>query len=115
MKLYSSPRSPFVRKVVVAIHELGLADQIELVPTVVAMDQPNAGMLAKNPLGKIPVLELYDGTAIYDSAVIIDYLDRKVGCRLIPAAGDARDWVLVNHALANGLMDILVLWRNERD
>ena len=115
MKLYFSPRSPFVRKVMVAVHELGLAGQVEPVPANVRMEEPNTTVLAQNPLGKIPTLVLDDGTTMFDSFVIVDYLDRLSGCRLIPAGGTSRDWVLKHHALANGLLDVLVLWRNERD
>lgn len=115
MKLYCSPRSPFVRKVRVAIHELGLARTVELVPTVVRMDAPHQVLLAVNPLGKIPTLITDDGEAIYDSYVIIDYLDRRHGTRLIPAGGEDRDRALIIHALAHGLMEVTVLWRNERD
>lgn len=115
MKLYWSPRSPFVRKALVAIHELGLADTVDIVPTVVKMDEANATMLAANPLGKIPALVLDDGAVLFDSFVIIDHLDQRQGGKLIPATGAARVWTLKHHALANGLLDILVLWRNERD
>lgn len=115
MKLYWSPRSPFVRKTLVAIHELGLADTVDIVPTVVKMDEANATMLAANPLGKIPALVLDDGAVLFDSFVIIDHLDQRQGGKLIPATGAARVWTLKHHALANGLLDILVLWRNERD
>jgi glutathione S-transferase len=115
MKLHWSPRSPFVRKVMVAAHELGLAERIETVRTVVAMTKPALSLLPDNPLGKIPTLVLEDGTILYDSAVIIEYLDSVAGGRLIPAAGPARWQELRRHALANGFLDMLILWRNERD
>ena len=116
MRLHWSPRSPFVRKVMVAAHELGLADRIETQRTVVAMTKPNAGLLPENPIGKIPTLVLEDGSILYDSLVICEYLDSLSGTpRLIPPAGPAR-WVeLRRHALVNGLLDLLILWRNERD
>lgn len=115
MKLYYSPRSPFVRKTLVAIHELDLESSVELVPIVVRMDTPHPELLEHNPLGKIPTLLTDDGRVLYDSHVIIDHLDRTCGRRLIPADGTDRDWVLLTHALAHGLMEITVLWRNERD
>ena len=115
MKLFYSPRSPFVRKVLVAVHELGLEASVELVPVVVRMDMPHPELLAHNPLGKIPTLLTDDGRVLYDSYVIIDHLDRTCGQRLIPADGADRDWTLLTHALAHGLMEITVLWRNERD
>lgn len=116
MKLHWSPRSPFVRKVMVAAHELGVADRIATVRTVVAMQKPALALLPENPLGKIPTLVLEDGTILYDSFVIIEYLDSLAGGgRLIPQAGVARFTELRRHALANGFLDMLILWRNERD
>ena len=116
MKLHWSPRSPFVRKVMVATHELGLADRIQTVRTVVAMMKPAVSLLPENPLGKIPTLVLEDGTVLYDSLVIIEYLDSLAGGgRLIPKDGPARWQELRRHALANGFLDLLILWRNERD
>jgi glutathione S-transferase len=113
MKLHWSPRSPFVRKVMVAAHELGLADRITTVRTVVAMSKPALELLPENPLGKIPTLVLEDGTILYDSLVIIEYLDKDH--RLIPREGPARFTELRRHALATGFLDLLILWRNERD
>ena len=116
MKLHWSPRSPFVRKVMVAAHELGLTDRIQTVRTVVAMQKPARELLPENPLGKIPTLVLEDGTILYDSLVIIEYLDSLAGGgRLIPREGPARFTELRRHALANGFLDMLILWRNERD
>jgi glutathione S-transferase len=116
MKLHWSPRSPFVRKVMVAAHELGLADRIATVRTVVAMAKPALELLPENPLGKIPTLVLEDGTILYDSLVIMEYLDSLAGGgRLVPRDGMARFVELRRHALANGLLDLLILWRNERD
>jgi glutathione S-transferase len=116
MKLHWSPRSPFVRKVMVAAHELGLSDRIAAVRTVVAMTKPALSLLPDNPLGKIPTLVLEDGTVLYDSLVIIEYLDSLAGGgKLIPASGAARWQELRRHALANGFLDMLILWRNERD
>jgi glutathione S-transferase len=116
MVLHWSPRSPFVRKVMVFAHETGLADRITTVRTVVAMTNPNRDLLPENPIGKIPTLRLEDGSVLYDSGVICEYLDTlHGGPRLIPTEGPAR-WVeLRRHALATGLLDILILWRNERD
>ena len=114
MKLHWSPRSPFVRKVMVAVHELGLADRIETVRTVVQMT-PNPALLPDNPLGKIPTLLLDDGTAIYDSLTIIEYLDHLGSGSLFPPPGPSRWTALTRHALGQGFMDLLILWRNERD
>lgn len=114
MKLYWSSRSPFVRKVMVFAHECGLASQLKLERTLVAMNNPNRGLLKTNPTGKIPTLELDDGRALYDSTVICEYLDSvQQGTRLFPAAGEARWTALRRHALGNNLTDNLMLWRNE--
>ncbi|MXP65214.1 glutathione S-transferase [Roseomonas sp. M0104] len=115
MKLHWSPRSPFVRKVMVAAHELGLAGRIETVRTVVRMDTPNPALLPDNPLSKIPTLVLEDGTALFDSLTICEYLDDLAGGDLFPRSGAARWQALTWQSLGNGLLDLLVLWRNERD
>ena len=116
MKLHWSPRSPFVRKVMVAAHELDLVDRIERTRTMVAMLKPNLDLLSENPLSKIPTLILDDGTILYDSLTICEYFDALAGGhRLFPLPGPARWKALTRHALGNGLLDLLVLWRNERD
>ena len=66
MQLHWSPRSPYVRKVMIVAHELGLADRIEMVRTVVGGTTPHRALMQVNPLGKIPTLMLEDGTALYD-------------------------------------------------
>ncbi len=115
MKLHWSPRSPYVRKVMIAAHELGLADRIQTVRTVVAMDKPVPELMVENPLSKIPTLVTEDGTILYDSAVILEYFDSLVGGgKLIPASGPARFTELRRHALANGFLDVLIYWRMER-
>ena len=112
MKLHWSQGSPFVRKVMVAAHELGLSDRIEIVPTSAAMGRPNADLMADNPLSKIPTLILADGTALYDSLTICEYLNDFASGGLFP--GGAGRWdVLTGHALGTGFLDLLVLWRNE--
>jgi len=115
MKLHWSPRSPFVRKVMVTAHELGLTDRIATIRTVAAMNTPNAALLEDNPLSKIPTLALEDGTVLYDSLTICEYLDHLAGGRLFPAAGAARWQALTWQSLGNGFLDALILWRNERE
>ncbi len=116
IKLHWSPRSPFVRKVLVAAHELGLEDRIDRVRTAVRMTQPNVELLPENPLSKIPTLVLADGTVLIDSLVICEYLDALAGGgKLFPPSGPERWTALACHALGNGLLDLLILWRNERD
>jgi len=114
MKLHWSPRSPFVRKVMIVAHELGLADRLDCVRTVAATTQPHEGLMRDNPLSKLPTLVLADGTVIYDSPVICEYLDSlHAGAKLIPAAVPERMTALRWQALGDGMLDFLLLWRNE--
>ena len=116
MKLHWSPRSPYVRKVMMFAHETGLADRIEQVRSVVMMSKPNRDVMRDNPLGKIPTLVTDDGRTLFDSIVICEYLDAlHVGPKLFPAAGTERWQALRWHALGDGMLDTLILWRNERD
>ena len=116
MKLHWSPRSPYVRKVMMLAHETGLADSIERVRSVVAMKKINLEVMRDNPLGKIPTLVLDDGRALFDSAVICEYLDSlHGGTPLFPRSGPPRWAALRWHALGDGLLDTLLLWRNERE
>ena len=115
MKLHWSPRSPFVRKVMICAHETGLAGRLQLVRTTVAMTEPNPELMRDNPLSKIPTLITDAGDTLYDSHVICEYLDSlHSGEKLFPAAGEQRWQVLRRHALGDNLLDALVLWRNER-
>src|SRR5580704_19025968 len=79
MKLHWSPRSPFVRKVMIAAHELGLVERIELVRSVAEMKRPNPAIMADNPLSKIPTMALGNGEPLFDSVVICEYLDDMAG------------------------------------
>jgi glutathione S-transferase len=116
MKLHWSPRSPFVRKVMVVAHERGLLDRIDCVRTVAAMTQPHAELMQDNPLSKIPTLVLDDGSVLYDSAVICEYLDGLGDApQLFPAAPKARFEALRRQALGDGFLDMLVTLRNERE
>jgi len=106
VKLHYSPTSPFVRKVMVATHEKGLVSRIELTsPNTLS----NGELRVDNPLEKVPCLVDDKGRAIYDSHVIVDYLDHiGSGPTLTPADPEARIAVLLRHALADGLMDAAV-------
>lgn len=112
-KLHWSPRSPFVRKVMIVLHETGQIDQVELVRNVVATFlPPNQAVMADNPLGKIPVL-VENGRALFDSRVICEYLDARAGARLFPAELNERLRHLRWQAMADGLSDLLLVWRVE--
>ena len=114
MKLHWSPRSPFVRKVMIVAHEIGIAGRLERVRTMAATTKPNAELMVDNPLSKLPTLVLDDGTALYDSPVICEYFDTMHdGPKLLPAESGARMTALRRQALGDGMLDFLVLWRNE--
>ncbi|MGE0850203.1 MAG: glutathione S-transferase N-terminal domain-containing protein [Hyphomicrobiaceae bacterium] len=115
MKLYWSSRSPFVRKVMVAAHETGLARCIRTERVVVSAAAPNPEVMAANPLNKIPTLILDDGTALYDSRVICEYFDAlHDGPKLFPADPGVRWTALRRQALGDGLMDVIVLRLGEQ-
>jgi glutathione S-transferase len=115
MKLHWSPRSPFVRKVMIVAHERGVIDLLDCVRTVAAMTTPHAALMQDNPLSKIPTLVLDDGTALYDSPVICEYLDALDGKpQLFPPDRKLRMLALRRQALGDGFLDLLVLARNER-
>ena len=105
MKLRYSTTSPFVRKVHVLALETGQIDRIELVKTVTT--DPDLGR--NNPLQKVPAMELDDGSSLYDSRVICEYLDSQAGGKFFPAPGPARWTALRRQALADGMMDAAVL------
>ena len=108
MILHSAPTSPFGRKIKVAASMLGLSDELEIVVT--DTSDPADAIRLRNPLGKIPALVLDDGFVLYDSSVILDYLDHRAGGDLIvPAGADRRYRVLTQAALADGLIEAAIL------
>ncbi|MBD0415614.1 glutathione S-transferase [Tianweitania sp. Rool2] len=112
MKLHWSPRSPFVRKVMIVLHETGQIGHVDCVRTVVAAGSPpSPDLLIDNPLGKIPTLVLDDGTCLFDSRVICEFLDARAGGRLMP--GHERFKHLRWQALGDGLTETLLLLRGE--
>ena len=110
MKLRHSPRSPFARKVMVVAHEHGLVNRIELVSTSLSPIQGNDQLALENPLMKVPSLVTDDGEVLFDSPVICEYLDDMTsGPKLFPAAGPARWTALRQQALADGILDAIIL------
>jgi glutathione S-transferase len=108
LTLRSSPASPFVRKVSIAAAVLGLDREIaiEIADTV----DPKDTVRQQNPLGKIHALLLEDGTVLFDSRVILEYLDHRAGGgRIVPKDAGARFAALRLQALADGLMDASIL------
>ncbi len=110
MKLIGSLTSPYVRKVRVMMAEKKLDYQLVLEDV-----WGNDAILASNPLGKVPCLVMEGGEAVFDSPVIVEYVDTlsPVG-RLIPASGRERVEVRTWEALADGVCDALVLTRLEQ-
>lgn len=108
MRLYHSPASPFVRKVMVLLLESGRADAVTVVPASGTAVDPGTMPVDHNPLGKIPALERAQGQTLYDSRVICRYLDDHFGMGLYPAP--PRLWeTLVLEATADGILDAAVL------
>jgi glutathione S-transferase len=108
MILRFSPASPFVRKVRIAIALLGFANDLTLERA--DTTDPNDSLRKTNPLGKIPVLIVEGGGAIYDSRVILDYLDERAGGgKIVPRAGKERLGALRLQALADGILDASIL------
>jgi len=115
MKLFFSPASPFARKVRAAAIELGLSDRIELEVVDTAPGKPNRAYAnAHNPLRKIPALLCDDGTTVYDSPLICEYLNGLAGGRLYPRPDAPHRWrVLTNHSLAHGMCEAALSIRYE--
>jgi len=125
MLLFYSPFHRFVHKVLVAIHETGLGDDVELVPTFPFRNadgewvegQYDISML--NPLGKVPTLTADDGTVLYQSQVIVEYLDSiSKANKLYPAGGPERFDALRRLGLGDSIFDFAVQmsmegWRDE--
>lgn len=108
MILRFSPSSPFVRKVRIAAALLDLDNEITLERA--DTTDPNDSLRKTNPLGKIPVLILEDGSAVYDSRVILDYLDERAGGgKIVPRQGPQRLAALRLQALCDGILDASIL------
>src|SRR5437764_1125320 len=108
MILRSSPPSPFGRKIKLAIGILGLDKEV----TVEKADPTDANdsIRKQNPLGKIPALIIENGTVLYDSPVILDYLDHRAGGdKIIPKDSSARIAALTLQALCDGILDAGIL------
>ncbi len=113
MKLFYSPTSPFVRKVMACAIAREIEQQIELVPT-----NPHVSpetLLAANPLSKVPCLITTDGLALFDSPVICEFLDTvDNGLPMFPPHGGQRWRALKLQAMADGVMDAAVARRGEQ-
>jgi glutathione S-transferase len=114
MTLFHNPASPYVRKVMVLLHETGQLNRVALQNSQLSPVSPDPALNRDNPLGKIPALRLADGNVLHDSRVILDYLDHQhVGNPLIPRDGSARWRRLTLASMADGILDAAVLVRYE--
>lgn len=117
MQLLYQTHSPFARKALVAAHETGLAAGLEVIHHETSPTRRNPAVYARNPLGKVPVLILDDGSCLFDSAVICEYLDGlHAGPKLIPDDRVERFAALRLQALAQGMAEagIAIRWETER-
>jgi glutathione S-transferase len=106
MKLLGSPTSPYVRKCRVTIAELGLGGKVDFVVAAPTSDE----LRAANPIFKVPALVLDNGESVFDSRMIMRYLNEQAGGKLYPAG----DWSMVRReSQAEGLIDALLLLRME--
>jgi glutathione S-transferase len=104
MRLYHAGTSPFVRKVMVLLHETGQLGDVELHSIATTPLAPEASLSASNPLRKLPALERSDGVTLYDSRVITRFLDERAGGKLYDTGG--RKWeTLTLEATGDGIMD----------
>ena len=85
MKLFHAAASPFVRKVMITAHELGLVDRMELVQHPSTPLAPNPELIAANPVGRVPALVTEDAGVLFDSRVICRYLNHVAGGSLYGA------------------------------
>jgi len=117
MKLLYQTHSPYARKVLVAAHEMGLQAMLSVLHHETSPTRRNQEVCALNPLGKVPVLICDDGTVLFDSNVICEYLDGlHSGDRLIPHGPAGRWHALKMQALAQGIADagIAARWESVR-
>ncbi|MEM9966545.1 MAG: glutathione S-transferase [Pseudomonadota bacterium] len=113
MKLAYSPTSPYVRKVMVLLHETGQLADVSVETLSSSPLEPAAGLLPKNPLGKVPALERPEGPTLYDSRVICAYLDARAGSALY-GSGAAHWEILTLEATADGILDAALLMTYEK-
>jgi len=112
MKILFSPNSPYVRKCLVAAHELGLVDRVQLLPSNAHPVQRDQQIIPHNPLGKVPTFFADDGRVLYDSRVICEYLNDLAHGSLFPA-GPQRWEALTLQSLGDGILDAALLARYE--
>lgn len=114
MKLIQSPASPFARKARIVIRETGLTSRVEEVnPGAVTPVSNNVSVNTMNPLGMIPALQLDDGSTLFDSTIICEYLNKVAGGSLYPADDDSYFKSRKLESLCDGILDLSVSLRYE--
>jgi glutathione S-transferase len=110
VKLYNTPTSPYGRKVLITLIEKGLDTKTEVLPA----RTPEAELHKKNPLDKLPVLVTDEGEVLIESSLICEYLDEiGTGPKLLPSDARPRRKILQAQAVAQGVLDAVVLLRME--
>jgi glutathione S-transferase len=114
VKLYYAPASPYVRKVMILLHETGLEPKVERLSSTTTPMKSDTALRKSNPLTKLPALILDSGETLYDSRVICEYLDTTyAGGRFFPADSTLRWPALRRQSLADGLLDAGLIVRYE--
>lgn len=113
LSLHWSPKSPYVRKVMICAIERGVDHRIERLSAAASPIARDATIVAHNPSGKVPTALLPDGTALFDSRIICQYVDEMGGGGILYPQGAQRYPVLTLEALADGLLDAALLLRYE--
>jgi glutathione S-transferase len=108
MKLFHAGASPYVRKVMVTLHETGQLDDVEVVPCATTPMDPNPDLVAEAPLGRIPALVTEDAGTLFDSRVICRYLNARAGAGLY-GSGTGEFTIIAREALAEGMIDSCLL------
>lgn len=99
----------------ICLEELNALEKVKLVRSVAAMTKPNPQIMVDNPLSKIPTLVLDDGSSLFDSVVICEYFNHLFSGSMFPQSPNQK-WVCLRwHAFGDGILDALILWRNERE
>ncbi|SEG85602.1 glutathione S-transferase [Marinobacterium lutimaris] len=112
-KLFYASTSPYVRKVMVTAHQLGLVEQIEKLDSAAHPVERDQRIAEFNPLAKVPAMQTADGIALYDSRVICEYLNTYAGGTLFPESAPQRWASLTRQALGDGMLDAALLARYE--
>jgi glutathione S-transferase len=110
MKLFYASGSPYARLIRVVLRELGLAvEEVE-----VTVRDPNSALLPINPGGKVPALQLDDGTVLNESLLVLAYLDtRHAGRKLLPMDGSDNWRTLSELGRAYAFLDAVTMWNRE--